>query len=123
MSGWWRCSVTWMGAGVDREDAMNRIRALFDGLPLMGLTISASPMNEQQALRVLDREQAKGEIENDTDSGTTLTKLIDPPHMPRHPWLEGVNIFPPDHPLAAYERLARDQHDQPALDKMKELEP
>jgi hypothetical protein len=38
-----------------------------------------------------------------------------------HPWVDGQFIFPPDHPLAAYERLARDQHDQEALDKLKEL--
>jgi hypothetical protein len=99
-------------------------------------------MAGREVLRALDREEAKRQIESDEDTSAKLAELSGPvtdaeifneeqgliggivplPGV-QHPWLQGVSIFPPDHPLAAYERLARDQHDQPALDKLKELEP
>ena len=136
---WWRCSVTFMAPAENRSDAIAKLRALFDGMPLRNLTFSASPMSGGEVLRALDREQAKKAIEADTDTGAKLTELheisdadifneeqglvggIVPMPGVKHPWEEGVFFFPPDHPLAPYERLARDQRDQPALDKLKEL--
>jgi hypothetical protein len=136
---WWRFSITFMGPATDRTDAMARLRALVDGLPLRNLHLSATPMSAKEAFRGLDREAAKREIEADTDTGAKLTELHEisdadifneeqgliggmvPLPGVHHPWVDGQFIFPPDHPLAAYERLARDQHDQQALDKLKEL--
>jgi hypothetical protein len=139
---WWRFSITFMGPATDRADAMARLRAFTDGLPMRDLKLSADPMAAKEVLRGLDREEAKRQIEADEDAGVRLTELrpisdadifneeqgllggmVPMPGAPRHPWLDGVSIFPPDHPLAAYERLARDQHDQPALEKLKELSP
>lgn len=38
-----------------------------------------------------------------------------------HPWDQGASIFPDDHPLARYERIARDRGDQDAGDAFLEL--
>lgn len=38
-----------------------------------------------------------------------------------HPWDQGSNIFPDEHPLAPYERIARDRDDRRAGDALLEL--
>ena len=142
MSGWWRYSVTFAGPADNRHDAMARLRALLGDLPVRGLHLSATPMTDSEVMRVLDRDSAKRAIESDQDSGAKLTELgiaqvtdaevfgeqgmiggMIPAPGVHHPWIDGDFIFPPEHPLAAYERLARDQHDHAALNQLKELAP
>jgi hypothetical protein len=42
---------------------------------------------------------------------------------PRHPWEDGVWIFPPEHPLAKFERREKERKDKELNPKPKELPP
>lgn len=139
MARWWRCSITFMGAGDSAEDMRQRMRLLFDGIPLKDLHLNVNPMSEGEIVRALDREQSKALIEADLDEGVRLTDLpiaevsleteprllggMVPAPKVHHPYEQGLWIFPDDHPLAPYERLARQQQDTAALEAMKELPP
>src|SRR5215471_11824663 len=122
MARWWRIGVTFRAAAENREDAMAKARALFGDLPVPNLKISADPLSEKQVLAQLDEEQAKMEIERDADQGGTLLGIMGIP-APRitHPYKQGAWIFPDDHPLAPYERVAMQQKDEKALEAMKAM--
>jgi len=122
MARWWRIGITFRAAANDREDALAKARALFGDLPVPNLKISVDPLSDKQALAQLDEEQAKRVIETDADQGGALLGIMGIP-APRitHPYDQGAWIFPDDHPLAPYERVAKQQKDTQALDAMRAL--
>lgn len=66
--------------------------------------------------RQLDREEAKQQIENDTDQGISFLDTMAGSPKVRHPWDDGMWIFPEDHPLSAMEREAHRKGDKRAGD-------
>src|SRR5690349_6752450 len=100
MPRWWRCSLTFMGAGESANEMRQKMRMLFDGIPLRDLHLNVNPMSDGEIMRALDREDSKRMIERDSDSGEgTLSSLVDTPIIegqPSEPRLLGGMVPAPN---------------------------
>lgn len=79
-------------------------------------------MTEEEIQR--DSILSKKIIEADADAGITFVEHVmgqKPGAM--HPWMQGLSIFPEDHPLRSYEDVLRAAKDLEALEHLQALSP
>lgn len=81
-----------------------------------------SGMSEEEIQR--DSILSKKIIEADADAGINfVSDVMGQKPGAMHPWMQGLSIFPEDHPLRSYEDVLRQARDTEALEHLQALSP
>jgi hypothetical protein len=111
-----------------QDRVRDRIWAEFEDDSVQEIMVHVQPMPGEYSRAIAQRDEAKRMIEQDQDRSFSLADHLSGGGGVTHPWDQGLNIFPADHPLASMERRAREQNDEQtiaelgaAAPKLKEL--
>lgn len=104
------------------EEVTSRVWAEFEEDGARDIKVHLQPMPGEFSRRITASDEAKAQIEADADQGVTLLDGLSSSKV-RHPYEDGVWIFPEGHPLAGAERAAAQAHNTEVLNELQAAAP